>query len=108
VADRIKGLDSAALGASGSGTSIEQIRASTALGGSSSNNTPQPTVDSVNITASARRMFALAQAVSEAPEVDTQRVSALQQSISNGQYVINPDRIANRLLQMEQDLAVAQ
>jgi flagellar biosynthesis anti-sigma factor FlgM len=52
-------------------------------------------------------MFALAQAVSEAPEVDTQRVSALQQSISSGQYVINPDRIANRLLQMEQDLAVA-
>jgi anti-sigma28 factor (negative regulator of flagellin synthesis) len=28
-------------------------------------------------------------------------------AIGNGQYVINPDRIADRLLQMEQDLVAA-
>jgi negative regulator of flagellin synthesis FlgM len=52
-------------------------------------------------------LFALAQAVNAAPEVDTQRVAALQQEIGNGQYVIHPDRLADRLLQMEQDLVAA-
>jgi negative regulator of flagellin synthesis FlgM len=105
VTDRIKGLDGSSLGASSSGSPIEQIRASTAV--SNATNAPQPAVDSVKITDSARRLFALAQAVHAAPEVDTQRVAALQQEIGNGQYVINPDRLADRLLQMEQDLVAA-
>jgi len=105
VADRIKGLDSSSVGAGGSGGAIEQIRASTAL--STATSAPQPSVDSVNITDSARRLFALAQAVQDAPDVDTARVAELQQAIGNGQYAINPDRIADRLLQMEQDLVAA-
>jgi negative regulator of flagellin synthesis FlgM len=103
VADRIKGLDSSSIGAARSGGSpIEQIRASTPLGNAAG--APQPSVDSVNITDSARRLFALAQAVNAAPEIDSQRVAAYQQAIGAGQYTINPDRIADRLLQMEQDL----
>ena len=105
MADRIKGLDGSSLGASSSGAPIEQIRASTAV--SSATSAPQPSVDSVNITDSARRLFALAQAVQDAPEVDTQRVAALQQAIVSGQYTINPDRVADRLLQMERDLVAA-
>jgi negative regulator of flagellin synthesis FlgM len=105
VADRIKGLDSSSVGAGGSGGAIEQIRASSAL--STATSAPQPSVDSVNITDSARRLFALAQAVQDAPDVDTARVAELQQAIGNGQYAINPDRIADRLLQMEQDLVAA-
>jgi negative regulator of flagellin synthesis FlgM len=105
VAERIKGLDSSSLGASSTGSPIEQIRASTAV--SSATSAPQPSVDSVNITDSARRLFALAQAVQAAPEVDAERVAELQQSIGNGQYTINPDRVADRLLQMEQDLVAA-
>ena len=105
MADRIKGLDSSSVGAGGSGGAIEQIRASSAL--STATSAPQPSVDSVNITDSARRLFALAQAVQDAPDVDTARVAELQQAIGNGQYAINPDRIADRLLQMEQDLVAA-
>jgi negative regulator of flagellin synthesis FlgM len=104
MADRIKGLDSSSVGA-GSGGAIEQIRASAPL--STATSAPQPSVDSVNITDSARRLFALAQAVQDAPDVDTARVAELQQAIGNGQYTINPDRIADRLLQMEQDLVAA-
>jgi negative regulator of flagellin synthesis FlgM len=105
VAERIKGLDSSSVGAGSSGSPIEQIRASTAL--STATSAPQPSVDSVNITDSARRLFALAQAVQDSPDVDTERVAELQQAIGNGQYTINPDRIADRLLQMEQDLVAA-
>ena len=105
MADRIKGLDSSSLGASSSGSPIEQIRASTAV--STATSAPQPSVDSVNITDSARRLFALAQAVQDSPEVDAERVAALQHAIASGQYTINPDRVADRLLQMEQDLVAA-
>jgi flagellar biosynthesis anti-sigma factor FlgM len=61
----------------------------------------------VNITDSARRLFALAQAGHDAPEVDAQRIAALQQALGKGQDSINPDRIADRLLQMEHDLVAA-
>lgn len=105
MADRIKGLDSSSLGASSSGSPIEQIRASTAV--STATSAPQPSVDSVNITDSARRLFALAQAVQDSPEVDTERVAALQHAIASGEYTINPDRVADRLLQMEQDRVAA-
>ena len=105
MADRIKGLDSSSLGASSSGSPIEQIRASTAV--STATSAPQPSVDSVNITDSARRQFALAQAVQDSPEVDTERVAALQHAIASGEYTINADRVADRLLQMEQDRVAA-
>ncbi|MGC2461832.1 MAG: flagellar biosynthesis anti-sigma factor FlgM [Steroidobacteraceae bacterium] len=105
MADRIKGLDSSSLGASSSGSPIEQIRASTAV--STATSAPQPSVDSLNITDSARRLFALAQAVQDSPEIDTERVAARQHAIASGQYTINPDRVADRLLQMEQDLVAA-
>jgi negative regulator of flagellin synthesis FlgM len=109
VTDRIKGLGTGSLGASsgasGGGSPIEQIRATTAA--STATSAPQPGVDSVNITDSARRLLALAQAVQAAPEVDAQRVAELQQSIGNGQYQVQPGRIADRLLQMEQDLVAA-
>lgn len=105
MADRIKGLDSSSIGAGSSGSPIEQIRASTAV--STATSAPQPSIDSVSITDSARRLSALAQAVHDSPEVDTERVAELQQAIGNGQYTINPDRVADRLLQMEQDLVAA-
>jgi negative regulator of flagellin synthesis FlgM len=105
VTDRIKGLGSGSIGASGGGSPIEQIRASNAV--STATSAPQPGVDSVSITDSARRLLALAQAVQATPDVDAQRVAELQQSIGNGQYQIQPERIADRLLQMEQDLVAA-
>jgi negative regulator of flagellin synthesis FlgM len=105
VVDRIKGLDSGAIGSSSSGSPVDQIRASTPV--STGTSAPQPGVDSVNITDTARRLLSLAQAVQSTPEVDVQRVADLQQSISNGQYAVHPGRIADRMLQMDQELAAA-
>ena len=106
MADRIKELGSGSVGVSGTGSRIEQIRASTPV--STPTSAPQPSVDRVDITDTARSLLALSQAVHDAPEVDPLRVSALQQSINSGQYTISPDRIADRLIQMEQDLRGAQ
>jgi flagellar biosynthesis anti-sigma factor FlgM len=40
----------------------------------------------------------------ETPELDAGRVAAVQQAIDSGQYTVSPQRIAARLLQLEQDL----
>ena len=105
MADRIKALNGSSISASNSGSPIEQIRASTAT--STSTSAAPPSVDSVQITDSARRLAALSQAVQNTPEVDSQRVAVLQQAIEGGQYSVNPQLIADRLLQFEQDLSAA-
>jgi negative regulator of flagellin synthesis FlgM len=104
VANRIKGLDGGSIGPDNSNP-IEKIRVSTPVSsGSSGASASTPRSDSVHITDSARALASLSQAVNEAPEVDMNRVSAVQQALASGSYRINPERIANNMLALEQDL----
>jgi len=102
VPNRINQLDGSAV-STGNGGAVESIPPArpvgSAAGGASGG--AGPAADSVHITASGR---ALAQAVQEAPEVDAARVSTLQQSIGSGNYSVDAERIAARMLQLEQDL----
>jgi flagellar biosynthesis anti-sigma factor FlgM len=41
------------------------------------------------------------------PEIDAARVTELRQAIERGQYHADPEKIADRLLQLERDLADA-
>jgi len=102
VAMRIKGTDSSPVD-NGGPRAVERVRRSTAV---SSGSTPaQSGADSVHITDTARQLAGLQQAIHELPEVDAQRVEALQQSINRGQYRVDAGRIADRLLQLEGELA---
>jgi negative regulator of flagellin synthesis FlgM len=104
VPNRIKGMDGGSIGPDNSNP-IEKIRVSTPVSSGSSGSTASaPASDSVHITGPARTLASLSQAVSESPDVDVNRVAALQQSISNGSYRINPERIADSMLQLEQEL----
>lgn len=106
MANRIKGLDGGSIGA-GSSNPIEKIRISTAVGSAGADSSSPTNIDNVHITQSARSLAALSRAVSETPDIDSGRVAAVQQAIDAGQYTINPERIAARLLQLEQDLGSA-
>ena len=103
----IKGLDGGSIGPDTSNP-VEKIRSGTPVGtpttGTSSN---APTDLSVHITSSARVLASLSQAVNSTPDINSSRVAALQQAIASGQYKINPERIANRLVQLDQDLGNA-
>jgi negative regulator of flagellin synthesis FlgM len=88
----------------GTGSPVEKISLPKPVAPGGSNSSPAGEADSVHITQSARSLQALSQAVQDTPDVDTARVSAVQQQIESGQYTVNPDRIASRLLQLEQDL----
>jgi negative regulator of flagellin synthesis FlgM len=57
--------------------------------------------DRVTLTDTARRLSELTSTVSEQPAVDTQRVEQIRQAIQDGSYRVNPERIAERLIEME-------
>ncbi len=107
MASTIKGLDGGSIGPDSSNP-IEKIRVSTPVNsggsGAAANNASS---DNVHITESAKTLASLAQSVSDSPDVDMEKVAAAQHAIDSGSYTISPERIADRMLQLEQDLGSA-
>ena len=102
----IKGMETGPMG-SGTTPPVERVRSSAPVSAGTSHGPSATTPDRVNITGAARTLSALQDAVAASPEIDMKRVEQLRQSISLGTYVINPARIADRMLQLEGDLAAA-
>jgi negative regulator of flagellin synthesis FlgM len=108
VPNRIKELGGMSVG-SGSGGPIESIRPANPAQSGTAGSTPAPTSsDNVHITDSARALTSLSQAVQNSPDVDMARVAHFQQAIDAGQYRVDPDQTATRLLRLEQDLGETQ
>ena len=59
----------------------------------------------VRITGQARQLAALEQALSDLPAVNETRVAAIRLAIEQGQYEVNPERIADKLLRTERELS---
>lgn len=59
----------------------------------------------VHLTGAARGLAAIEQSLRAMPAVDELRVSAVRQRLQDGSYEIDPQRVADRLLRMEADLA---
>ena len=107
MANTIKGLDGGSIGPDTSNP-VERIRGNPAVGTATTGSSSSPPADaSVHITSSARLLASLSQAVNNTPDINSSRVAAVQQAIASGQYKINPERIASRLVQLDQDLANA-
>jgi negative regulator of flagellin synthesis FlgM len=104
---RIKGPNTGAVDG-GSSRPVERVNRTAPV---SSATTPaaqaQAQTDSVSITDAARRLAALQESIASLPEVDAKRVTELRQAIEQGQYAADPGKIADRLLQLERDLAGA-
>ena len=58
----------------------------------------------VRITDQARQLAALERAVHDAPVVNEARVAAVRTALEEGRYEVAPERIADKLLRMEQEL----
>jgi negative regulator of flagellin synthesis FlgM len=68
------------------------------------NSTPVPAGDQVSLTPEAQQLRNLEQQVAAQPVVDTQKVEAVKQSLANGSFEINPDRIAGKMMSLERAL----
>lgn len=102
---RIKGTDTSAVD-TGASRTVERVRRASPAG-STTASTPSAQTESVNITDTARRLAVLQETIAGMPEVDAARVTELRQAIERGQYHADPEKIADRLLQLERDLADA-
>lgn len=60
--------------------------------------------DTVTITGPALAMQKLSEAVANAPVVNTQKVSSVKRAVQDGTYTIDPERVADKLLQYESGL----
>jgi negative regulator of flagellin synthesis FlgM len=59
----------------------------------------------LTLTGTSRQLQQLAAAVAAAPEVDSRRVEALRALIEKGHYELDAQRIADRILDFERELA---
>jgi negative regulator of flagellin synthesis FlgM len=60
--------------------------------------------DEVQITSTARTLAFLEQSVLDMPAIDQKRVDEIQRKLENGQYQIDPQRIADGLMRLEGEL----
>ncbi len=65
---------------------------------------PVDAAASLKLTGEATSLQALQRELSTAPAVDASRVQAVRESLQNGTYKINPDAIASRMLELDQQL----
>lgn len=62
------------------------------------------TGDRVELSAEARQLRALSESAAAAPEVDTAKMEQIRQQIAEGRYHVDPQKLADRLLQLERGL----
>ncbi len=70
------------------------------------NTTPAPSstkksTDSLTLTDSAINLKKLEESIAHLPIVDMKKVEEIQNKINDGSYTINPDKIAQRFIEME-------
>lgn len=61
-----------------------------------------PQGDTVKISDAAQSLKGIATSLAGAPEVDSDRVAAIKAAIADGSYSINADKIAEKMLQMDE------
>ncbi len=84
------------------------VRANRSLGSALPTATP-PSSPDVTLSPEANLLARAEQLMEKAPEIDWQRVTELRQAIQSGQFRVNPERIADRLVsEVEHLLSQAQ
>jgi negative regulator of flagellin synthesis FlgM len=102
MSNKINGIDSKPVPVSG-GTPVGRVKP--APGDVAQAGTPRN--DGVRITDAARQLAVLEKAIADVPEVNDSRVAEISSAIEQGRYQIEPQKIAQRLLRMEYELAKA-
>ncbi|WP_163834429.1 flagellar biosynthesis anti-sigma factor FlgM [Spartinivicinus ruber] len=67
---------------------------------SDSSNQPQKQV-SVELSAEAKQLQKLQQKASQEPQVDAQKVARIRAALAEGSYSVNPEKIADKLFELE-------
>ncbi|MEA2078454.1 MAG: flagellar biosynthesis anti-sigma factor FlgM [Pseudomonadota bacterium] len=60
--------------------------------------------DRISLTGEARQLQELETRLASQPVVDSQRVEAVRSAVENGTFTINPERIAEKMMSLEEAL----
>ncbi len=66
------------------------------------------TADTVQLTDSAKQLRQLEEILANQPVTDAKRVEEIKEAIASGEYEINAERIAEKLLQLDKELGKAE
>ncbi len=99
MSSKISGIDTRTSPV-GAGRAVERAR-DAATGAKPDSESPS----GVHITGTARQLADLEQVLKEMPAVDEAKVAAISSALEAGTYQIQPERIADQLLHIEQALA---
>jgi negative regulator of flagellin synthesis FlgM len=83
---------------------VDTERQETRVRGGNSEQDSAKSLDTVQLTDTATKLAELQAEVSAASGVDIERVEAIRQQIADGSYEVDPDKIADSLMAMEQEL----
>lgn len=64
-----------------------------------------PARDSVSVSDSALLLQKLEEVVAKASPTDVERIQQIKSALANGEYHIDPQRVADKILKFERDLA---
>ena len=96
----INGINSGRSSASND-RSVTSIRSEQSKSGASTGSVSS--TDTVHLTDMASRLQSLEQKLANQPEVDQTHVNQIRDAISRGEYRIDPDRVADKMMDFEAD-----
>jgi negative regulator of flagellin synthesis FlgM len=102
---KVTGANNGTTAPVGNGQAVRRPQ-DTSVSEGSSPAAPKPS-PSVSITDSARQLAALEQAVNSAPVVNSAKVAKIGKAVDDGSYTVDPEKVADKLMQMEQSLYIA-
>lgn len=74
---------------------------STSTGNTGANNNAQ---DTVSLSKGSQQVIELQQRLNSTPEIDSVKVEAIKQEIAKGNYPLDPEKIAENMISLEQSL----
>lgn len=89
---------------SGQGSAVENQDSGKTAAKPADTSTASPAADSVSLTGEARKLQALEAEIASVPVVDTQRVESVRAAVESNTFPINPERIAEKMMGIEQAL----
>lgn len=102
--NKISGLSGSPAASIGAGRAAEKTRDPVTGGSSPSAAASSSPMGEVHITDSASQLASLEQTVRSLPAVDPARVAQFQTAIERGTYTVQPQHVADQLMQLEQTL----
>lgn len=82
-------------------------KARPAAGGATASSAPKPAQDNVSLTSLSSQLQSIERSLADVSIVDTARVDAIKQAISEGRFKINADVVADRLLNTAKELVLS-